>query len=263
MAKQPGCLARLVSLVIVIAVAVWGINACSERSWQARKAEEERQAVAAKAEQNRRAALTPEQRGAEDRKAAEEKAKAAEEKAKAELEERMSMREFEAQQVSEEHIRRFLKHPDDAHFGFWSIPETTWNAARDTFFVSSKVKAKNDFGGEFTYRWATIVFFDGQQWQLVSCMIDGKKVYEDKTLHDRLAKRAADPPKPDAKQQPEPKPKTRTPEETASAKLNLAQNYLRAGMKEPARRLLEAIVREYPNTAAAAKARRELVDVTE
>ena len=94
-----------------------------------------------------------------------------------------------AENVSKKYVRKFLKHPDDASFGFWSVPEIKCNAGRDTFFVSSTVKAKNDFGAELTYRWATIVFLDGGAWKLVSCVIDDKEVYEDKALLARLAAR--------------------------------------------------------------------------
>ena len=89
-------------------------------------------------------------------------------------------READAVQVSKDYVRAFLKHPDDAEFGIWDMPEIRKNPAGTTFYVSSKVKAKNDFGGLLTYRWATIVTWDGITWKLVSCAIDDKIMYDAK-----------------------------------------------------------------------------------
>lgn len=134
------------------------------------------------AEKQRQAALTPEQRQAEEKANAEAEAKRQQE---IELERRKGY----AVTYSQDYVRQFLKHPDDASFGFWDIPEVTWNPERDTFFVSSKVKAKNDFGAELTYQWATIVHLEGNTWELVSCVIDDEMVYSSETLLNKLKAR--------------------------------------------------------------------------
>lgn len=134
------------------------------------------------AEQQRQGALTPEQRQAEEKANAEAESKRLQD---IELERRKDY----AVTYSQDYIRKFLKHPDDASFGFWEIPETTWNPERDTFFVSSKVKAKNDFGAELTYQWATIVTLEGNAWELVSCVIGDEMVYSSETLLNKLKAR--------------------------------------------------------------------------
>jgi uncharacterized surface protein with fasciclin (FAS1) repeats len=115
-------------------------------------------------------------------------------------------RQADAERVSKEYILRFLKHPDDATFGFWDVPEIRWNKEQDVFVVSSKVLAKNDFGGELTYRWTTIVMLEDNVWQLVSCVIDDTVVYDSPELWARLEKRAAPPQKPAPSPKPAPAP---------------------------------------------------------
>lgn len=176
--KEHGCLVNLLSAIVLIGLIVWGINSCVERSNQARRAEEQR-----------RSALTPEQRAEEDRNKGEEQAKA-----KAEQE--LSTRQINAELVSQKYVREFLKHPDDASFGTWDVPDIKWNEEQDTFYVSSKVKAKNDFGALLTYRWQTIVMLDSPEnnaWKLVSCAIDGETVYESKELMEKLKNKRQQP----------------------------------------------------------------------
>lgn len=127
------------------------------------------------AEQQRVAALTTEQRQAEENANAEAEVKRQQES-------EFERRKFDAEKFSRQYVLEFLKHPDDASFGFWDVPNITWNAERDTFYVSSKVKAKNDFGAELTHQWATLVTLDGNTWKLVSCVIDDNTVYADETL---------------------------------------------------------------------------------
>jgi len=185
-----GCLSKFVSAAVLIGAVAWFINSCEERSMQVRKAEEQR-----------RAALTPEQRAEEDRQKAEVAAKAqameqeearqrAEEaaiaRAKEQEEALLFSRQVDATTVSQQYVLKFLKHPDDATFGFWSVPDMSWNKEQDAFYLSSKVKAKNDFGAELTYRWATIVMLEGNTWNLVSCAIGDKIVYESKELSAKL-----------------------------------------------------------------------------
>jgi len=107
----------------------------------------------------------------------------------AQAEAEMSVMRSRAEKAAKGYVLKFLKHPGDASFGFWATPETLWNPAGDTFFLSSTVKAKNDFGAELTYRWGVIVFYNGTGWRLVQCVIDDKTVYEDKALYDRLKNR--------------------------------------------------------------------------
>jgi hypothetical protein len=135
-----------------------------------------------KVEQERVAALTPEQQQAEQKANAEAEAKRQQEN-------EFDQRKMSAEQFSKEYVRKFLKHPDDASFGFWDTPEITWNPERDTFFVSSKVKAKNGFGAELTYQWATILTLEGNTWQLVSCVIDDEMVYSSEELLNKLRAR--------------------------------------------------------------------------
>jgi len=131
------------------------------------------------AEANRRASLSPDQRAAEDKAAADAAAKETDE------EELKSLR-ASASVYSENCVRACLKHPDDASFGFWDVPDVGYNKDRTIFSCSSKVKAMNDFGAELTYRWETILYRDAQRWTLVSCTIDGKVVYADERLLDKL-----------------------------------------------------------------------------
>lgn len=173
MAKKPGCVSRLLSGVILVVLMGWGIDSCMKHAGQADRLE-----------RDRRAAMTPDQRAEDERQAVERAAIVDAEAA-------LMGRRLEAERVSQTHIRRFLKHPDDASFGVWTVPDTRWNAEGTVFHVASRVKARNDFGAELTYRWQTIIFLDGDTWRLVSCIIDGEQMYDDPALVERLARDAA------------------------------------------------------------------------
>ena len=54
------------------------------------------------------------------------------------------------------------------------------------------------------------------------------------------------------------KPKTRTPEEQAKPKLSIARGYLRYNRKDQARKILESIIKDYPDTSSAKEAKKEL-----
>ena len=184
MARKPGCVSRLLSGVVLVVLAAWAIDSCTKHAGQADRGERERRAV-----------LTPDQRAEEDHHAAERQAErerlAAERRAADEKEAALLRRRLEAERVSQTHVRRFLKHPDDASFGVWTVPDTRWNAEGTVFHVASRVKARNDFGAELTYRWQTIIFLDGDTWRLVSCIIDGEQMYDDPALVERLVRDAA------------------------------------------------------------------------
>lgn len=149
-----GCL----GLVVMIGLCIWGIGSCVKRNEQARIAE-----------QQRRAALTEEQRQAEDRIA---EAKEAAKRAAEEEEEKRNG----AATISEDYVREFLKFPDDADFG-WAPAVISKHEDGVRYRADGKVKAKNAFGAQLTYRWATILRWEAGRWRLLECAIDGKVVY--------------------------------------------------------------------------------------
>jgi len=115
-------------------------------------------------EEKRQASLTPEQRAAEA----------------------VGDKETAAKIFAKDSVRKFLKHPGDPSFGEWDDPEVKFNPEQDTFFVSSKVKAKNDLGKEVTYQWEAIVMLDGKTWELAFCSINGETVYTSSELLDKI-----------------------------------------------------------------------------
>lgn len=172
MAKRKGCGRLALGTLLLFGLMIWGLSGCVEHSSEASHAEEQR-----------RASLTPEQRADEDEKAA--------------LERRRSSREADVWLASQEYVRRFLKFPDDADFGFWTMPNVKSNEAGDVFYVSSTVKAKNELGAQLTYRWLTIIAFEGNAGQLVACDIDGVRVYEDEELAAAIKRRERSTPAPE------------------------------------------------------------------
>jgi hypothetical protein len=178
MARQQGCGGQLLGALVLLGLSIWGIDSCVRRNSDARHAEVQRLA-----------SLTPDQRAEENRVEVELTAKAA-------VERQRTSRETDVRLASEEYVRRFLRFPDDADFGFWSIPDVKSNQAGDVFYVSSTVKAKNVFGAQLTYRWRTIIAFDGKILQLVACDIDGTRVYEDEKLAAKLERRTMSMPAP-------------------------------------------------------------------
>jgi SLA1 homology domain 1, SHD1 len=160
-----GCAKNFLAAIVLVVIAVIWITSCN------------------RAETERRAKLTPEERKAEDGAASKKKAD----------DEKASQRDdlnASASVMAKDYVLKFLKHPDDASFGLWSVPEVRTNEDQSVFYVESTVKAKNDFGGELTYRWAVILrrVQDSQanQWTLVSCAIDDKIVYADAQAADQL-----------------------------------------------------------------------------
>jgi hypothetical protein len=168
MATNQGCGTKSLGCLILIVIAGFGINTCVQK-----------QEAVKVAEQQRRTALTPEQRAAEDKAAADEAAK---QKADAEA----LVLDSQAGERSKDFVLQFLKHPDDASFGVFATPDVTHNETRNVFYCRSTVKAKNDFGMQLTYRWETIISFESNTWSLVSCQIDGKTVYDDEALFQKL-----------------------------------------------------------------------------
>lgn len=256
MASQPnnGCLTVLIAILMIGGV-LWGIQSCHN------------------AEESRRAGLTTRQREAEDC----EKAKV--------------RREFDAMHVAEELVTRFLKHPDDADFG-WG-PEVTSNSEGTGWQVDGKVKAKNDFGGTLTSRYSVVLVIENDMWLPLSCVIDGKTVFADEALADRLlvpsrtatqpgptAQRSRETPVPTrcqptmigpvlpsdsasesvaakplpSRPSPRPAPVPDDPETRAKNLLALADNLAEAGKTEAALQRYQSILEKYPQTAAAAVA---------
>ena len=127
----------------------------------------------------RGAALTPEQRAAADRAKAESDAL---KKQESDLKDRiLSVATF-----AKDNVRRFLEHPNDASFGLWDEPDAKFSQEQDTFWLSSKVKAKNDLGKDITYQWEAIIMFDGKTDELAFCAIDGQTVYTSGALLDKI-----------------------------------------------------------------------------
>ncbi len=60
------------------------------------------------------------------------------------------------------------------------------------------------------------------------------------------------------KKPPQKKKRIVSPEEKAMGKVQLARNYISSGLKEKARSILESVIADYPDTAAAGEAKREL-----
>ncbi len=166
--KKAGFGSQLVAALLLLGLAGYGINSCFNRAEESRRAEEAR-----------RAALPPEQRAEEDQRAAK---KEADKKRQMDME----LRQADGEDYSKKCVRRFLKYPDDASFGFWDAPDVKYNAEQDTFSYSSKVKAKNTFGAELTHRWGTIVTIRDGTWKLAMLAIDDETLYRDSQLLDSL-----------------------------------------------------------------------------
>lgn len=156
-AKSGGCGSRIAAILLLCGLAGIGIYSCDKNRQAGRFVE-----------QQRRDALTPEQRTAEDKTAAE--TKAAEEKGA-----RTERLKIEAGEACEGYVRDSLKFPDDASFP-WLGCDVTANSEGDVFACEGKVTAKNGFGAALTYRFAAIVYLDGDTWRLVHLTINGATV---------------------------------------------------------------------------------------
>jgi sRNA-binding protein len=245
-------LSSLLGFCLLIGGCLYGVNGCIGIVDHAQK-------EAADRETQRVAQLTPEQRAAEE--AAKTAGQQRDAKAR-ELEERQSR----AISVSQDYVREFLKYPDDASFSIWDTPEIRWNVEETTFFVSSKMKAKNDFGAELTHRWATIVTLDGDTWKLVSCAVDDKQVYDQSAnyLEESNARKRAD-----AERERQEQLKARRQSEAeqrradadkkrpghAAAMLESGRNLAAAGKSDAAKSWFQRVVDTYPETPAADEAR--------
>jgi hypothetical protein len=160
------------------------------------------------AETNRRNAITPEQRAEEDRQAA-EKEKASEREVE------VQRLKISAERTCKDYVRQFLRWPDDASFP-WFGCEISANREGTVFGCQGTVKAKNDFGGELTHRWGAIVYLDDDVWRLVTMVIDGQTIVDDKQLADRIAAKRNEsrspPPSPPLPEPPDNAPQVNAPE---------------------------------------------------
>lgn len=172
--KNPG--ASWLATMMLIGLSAWGINSCVKSRDDSRQAEVERIA-----------SLTPEEKDEEARQLAAAKVQEDFRVGKANAENRFRARSDDAERVSKEHVRKFLKFPNDANFGFWTIPTIRTNKSQDVYYVESTVKAKNAFGATLTHRWATILLFEDTAWHLGSCAIDDQSLFTSKVVMAKIA----------------------------------------------------------------------------
>lgn len=75
---------------------------------------------------------------------------------------------IDARLMAQDFAKQHLTHPSTAKFPFFSGGDTFLNAAKGQWHVTGKVKAKNVFGLELTYRWKVVVRrVQGDTWQLI------------------------------------------------------------------------------------------------
>lgn len=172
--------------------------------------------------------------------------------------------EVDAKLAAEDSVKKYLKFPDDASFPFGS-KSAEYDAAKDHWTVTGKVKAKNALGAELTHRFEAKVRIDGTKFWTLYVAIDGEVMHESEEL--RLQPIVAEPPKiePDRKSAtigPEKtvnplvseKPKA-PPAEVAAGKLRLIRKVLeKTGSKDTARKRLQELIDDYPGTEAAREA---------
>ncbi|MBN1851793.1 MAG: hypothetical protein JW829_03685 [Pirellulales bacterium] len=84
--------------------------------------------------------------------------------------------ELSASMAAKEHIKRFLKYPNEASFPVLS-PYIVHLPATNVYQLSSTVKTKNVSGTELTYEWTVQMKYEYNQWTLLSAAIDGESVY--------------------------------------------------------------------------------------
>lgn len=92
--------------------------------------------------------------------------------------------------MSQEVIRKILKHPDDAVFEHpkggkaMGVLDFSSEVYSDTLYgIRGRVKAQNDFGATLTYRWECIwevPDFDASRARLTKVIYDGQVISLDK-----------------------------------------------------------------------------------
>ncbi len=167
MAASKGCGQRFASLCIVLGMIGFGIYSCNSHFEAVQKVEDDRLAK-----------LTPEQRAAEVKAAAE--AKVAKDR-----EVEIERLKIEAGSACKHYVRDCLRFPGDASFP-WLGCDVTSNKEGDVFACEGTVKAKNGFGAELTYRWAAIVYLDDNTWRLVHLTLHGDTMVDHPELIARI-----------------------------------------------------------------------------
>lgn len=76
---------------------------------------------------------------------------------------------------AQEVVAKFLKHPLDATFSWFSDAQ---KQGPNRWYVNGTVKAKNDFGAELTHEYRVWFDVEGGQWGIHDVEIDGESVIE-------------------------------------------------------------------------------------
>jgi hypothetical protein len=93
--------------------------------------------------------------------------------------------EIDAQVFAEKCVRKCLKYPHDASFG-WGT-NTAKNAEGNLWSVKGTVKARNAFGADLSHDWLVILERRGENWDLLSCVIGDETAYISDRLTELLA----------------------------------------------------------------------------
>lgn len=180
--------------------------------------------------------------------------------------------------MAQDRIEKSLKYPLDASFSLSNVPQLHDDASGCWIFGT--VEAKNPLGGTHTYPWKANLSYDGSQWELSYCELNGQPVHMNAATADalnRLATSLSEPVDKDAERRVQEKqrqeslkrlqPEIERRQQEASSKnrpaiaanhLRLAGEFLEKGDKISGEKLLRRIVSEYADTDAATEAKRLL-----
>lgn len=239
---------------------------------EVRRAQQERETT----ESKRLAAMSPEERAAEEAQKAEDKARKeqeqAEAKAKRAKDNAKDKLETQAKKSSKEYVKKFLKYPLDADFPW--LDYDVWSDDDNVFFnVSSTVKAKNALGANLTHTWKTSLLRADGKWTLLWCEIDGKTLYRNEAAkeqwfraqeeEDARAQRAtqteeqrkADESRRLAETEKRKKAAELRGLQDAANTLRIAKKFREDGDEEVAKKWLRKVVDQYPESEAAEEAK--------
>ncbi|MCE9604780.1 MAG: hypothetical protein K8U03_07755 [Planctomycetia bacterium] len=180
--------------------------------------------------------------------------------------------------IAQDRIEKSLKYPLDASFSLSNAPQL--NDDGSVCWIFGTVEAKNPLGGTHTYPWKANLSYDGSQWELTYCELNGQPVHMNAATANalnRLASNMSEPVDKDAERRSQEKqrqenlkrlqPEIERQQREASSKnrpaiaanhLRLAGEFLEKGDKSSGEKLLRRIVSEYADTDAATEAKRLL-----
>lgn len=184
--------------------------------------------------------------------------------------------EMDAIRFAKDYVKSQLEYPNDAKFP-WADYVTDYSQSGQHWVVRSTVEAKNGFGAYHTLNWKVVLKLEGNTWKWSEIYVGDKMLLSEETKarmeqateelektvaetkrkakeEERLATEKRQQEEAEAERQRLEAERTANRPKVAASKLTLAKQLIKKGEKDVAKKRLQELITEYPETEAAKEA---------